>query len=110
MSDFNYLIVPNSEDGVTLPITPHAVPVEKIGEVLRLWLGAFIQKGQPHFSNCKQERIPLEGLGFTLVPVEVDDGEQNDEEHVCDDDCRSYGCQDRNAPRFSDEVREWSGE
>lgn len=70
-----YYVIPQSLDGCDLPTTPEPMELRNVGAHIDRWLRTFELKGQPYFSNCRQEHIPLDELEFKLAPHE--DGGQS---------------------------------
>jgi hypothetical protein len=61
-----YYVIPESLDGCTQPTTPEPIPLEVVSSHITVWLDRFHLQG--YFSNCRQERIPLNELSFRVVP------------------------------------------
>ena len=61
-----YYAIPETRDGCELPTTPEPMLLEEIGAHLAVWLDRFRLQG--YYSNCKQERIPLDGISFRIQP------------------------------------------
>lgn len=61
-----YFASVNSRDGVCLPTQNEAMPLEAMGAHLVEFLKRYEHQG--YFSNCRQERIPLDELTFTIAP------------------------------------------
>jgi hypothetical protein len=61
-----YHIIPDSRDGCTQAIAPEPVPLTKVGAHIARWKAQYDRQG--YFSNCRQERLPLDRMEFRLVP------------------------------------------
>lgn len=61
-----YFASVNSRDGVSLPTQQEAIPLAEMGAHLVAFLKRYEKQG--YFSNCRQERIPLDELTFTIAP------------------------------------------
>jgi hypothetical protein len=68
-----YHAIPETFDGCEMPTAPEPMELEELGKHLAQWLKRYEHQG--YFSNCRQERIPLDEIGFTILPVSEPDGQ-----------------------------------
>ncbi len=62
-----FWVVPDTGDGNTLATVPEPISLEDVGAHIVTWLARFETQG--HYLNCKQERVPLDEVGFRLEPA-----------------------------------------
>jgi hypothetical protein len=63
-----YHIIPETKDGVQLPISPDPCRLTDVGPHIAEWISRYQHQG--YFSNCNQERLYLDELAFAIVPEE----------------------------------------
>jgi hypothetical protein len=63
-----YYVIPDAGDNCPVQINCEPVPLSQVSDVMVEFLGRYERQG--YFSNCKQERIPLDQLKFTVEPEE----------------------------------------
>ena len=61
--------VTESRDDCELPTTAEPIELVQVGEQIADFLAA--RRPQGYFLNCEQQRIPLDALGFRVVPAEA---------------------------------------
>ncbi len=66
-----YYVIAETRDDCELPTTPEPMELELIGQHIAGFLA--MRRPQGFFLNCRQERIPLDMLGFRIVPVQTKD-------------------------------------
>lgn len=67
-----YNIIPETKDGVQMPIVPEPVELGRVSDVIAEWKSRYAHQG--YFSNCNREHLYLDEMVFALVPVT--DGEE----------------------------------
>lgn len=66
-----YYVIAETRDDCEVPTTPEPMELESVGQHIAEFLA--IRRAQGFFLNCRQERIPLEKLGFRLVAAQTAD-------------------------------------
>jgi hypothetical protein len=62
-----YNIIPETKDGVQMPIVPEPVELSRVSDVIAEWKARYAHQG--YFSNCNREHLYLDEMVFALVPV-----------------------------------------
>jgi hypothetical protein len=66
-----YYVIAETRDDCELPTTPQPMDLESVGQHIAEFLA--MRRPQGFFLNCRQERIPLDMLGFRVVPAQTAD-------------------------------------
>jgi hypothetical protein len=62
-----YNIIPETKDGVQMPLVPEPVELSRVSDVIAEWKARYAHQG--YFSNCNREHLYLDEMVFALVPV-----------------------------------------
>jgi hypothetical protein len=66
-----YNIIPETKDGVQLPISPTPCELAQVGQHIVEWIARY--KHQGYYSNCNHEHLYLNEMAFAIVPVEPEE-------------------------------------
>lgn len=60
-----YFAIVHAKDDNTMPTEPDPRPLAQMSNHLIEWLVRYQVQG--YYSNCKQERVPLDQISFTII-------------------------------------------